>query len=687
MPQSLEQVVKQLKVPREFSQIEQFPHPDRSARPIYSQSEWQELYSRFEAIFSESGSPRNTRTWTLEGALLMHYALEKVAPDLDSYMFNVLLGTDAGSIPAKRAALAIASESAYPSDKELIQYLVRLEAKFLEASASDSSILARPRDREQARLFLAEQGIGPNEDTLKQFLDEKGFWAVQNKIDLAFKPDGMDDTALIGKIELFMGTIPPVAAYLESKKEARRYQLQHALPALSLDLYMERDTSFLNNLPDLKVGERKHFFSQSNIQRHMEENSEIFTDGEALRLNQLIDFCYTRLTPNASRKVSRSLASYFRSKENEDVALGIESYIALKYSKVQTTEPAVQLQKVNKQGLAQARQQFENLIFKQFVKQYEVKYQEPELGKADDASRQRQKEYQSYKKVELDAEEALNWVKTTLGDDKMGQEYVDHSLEQIKGATQTIFKYIANRNLAAKKHKESSAYITLVPKSTVIGEQELDMLQTMYLRFAENAGFKVELIDHDERQRTFKVIGENAFGIFQGEHGSHRFSYQRKDSTSTTESRHMRNILAYVYPEIERPTINLDDLEYTQRATRSGGPGGQHVNTTDSAIQISTAYDGEQFYVKCSQHRSQHDNRREARKMILSRIQQYVDRKADNEKPIQDVERRVRIYRLVDPQKIDQKNTNTYTTRIDDFFRGNFETVRPFIYGHLGIKF
>jgi len=137
-----------------------------------------------------------------------------------------------------------------------------------------------------------------------------------------------------------------------------------------------------------------------------------------------------------------------------------------------------------------------------------------------------------------------------------------------------------------------NAIVTVHPGAGGTESQDwAEMLLRMYLRWAEQQGFKTEMNDYQDgeeagiKSATFTIMGENAFGLLAGESGVHRLV--RISPFDSAKRRHTSFASVYVSPEIDE-TIHVDlKLEDLRIDTyRSGGKGGQHVNTTDSAVRI-----------------------------------------------------------------------------------------------------
>jgi len=220
-----------------------------------------------------------------------------------------------------------------------------------------------------------------------------------------------------------------------------------------------------------------------------------------------------------------------------------------------------------------------------------------------------------------------------------------------------------------------------------------EMLMRMYLRWAEQQGFKTEVNDYQDgeeagiKSATFTISGDFVFGQLAGESGVHRLV--RISPFDSAKRRHTSFASVYVSPEIDdsiQVDIRIEDLRID--TYRSGGKGGQHVNTTDSAVRMTHLPTN--IVVQCQNERSQHKNRDKAMKMLRSRLYEYelekkraVTKKVEDSKLEINFGSQIRSY-VLQPYRIAKDHrTKVEVGDVDKVLDGYLE---PFLRGFLLAK-
>jgi len=267
-------------------------------------------------------------------------------------------------------------------------------------------------------------------------------------------------------------------------------------------------------------------------------------------------------------------------------------------------------------------------------------------------------------------------------------------LERDIKSLSTFTEELEARTMLSGETDPLNAIVTVHPGAGGTESQDwAEMLMRMYLRWAEQQGFKTEMNDYQDgeeagiKSATFTITGEYAFGQLAGESGVHRLV--RISPFDSAKRRHTSFASVYVSPEIDE-TIQVDIKQEDLRVDtyRSGGKGGQHVNTTDSAVRITHLPTN--IVVQCQNERSQHKNREKAMKMLRSRLYEYeLDKKRAESKKLEDSKldinfgSQIRSY-VLQPYRIAKDHrTKVEVGDVDKVLDGYLE---PFLRGYLLAK-
>jgi len=234
------------------------------------------------------------------------------------------------------------------------------------------------------------------------------------------------------------------------------------------------------------------------------------------------------------------------------------------------------------------------------------------------------------------------------------------------------------------EHDGNNAIVSIHPGAGGTESQDwASMLHRMYLRWAERHGFKVEMLDYQAGEEagikdvSFMIKGENAYGYLKVENGIHRLV--RISPFDSNAKRHTSFSSVMVSPEIDDDIdIVIEDKDIRIDSYRASGAGGQHVNTTDSAIRIT--HIPTNVIVQCQNDRSQHKNKASALKMLKSRLFEYE--MAKKQAAIDGVEKseigwghQIRSYVLQPYQQVKDTRSNIPYTNVDNILDGDIDKL------------
>ncbi|MGY1488461.1 peptide chain release factor 2 [Methylobacillus pratensis] len=219
------------------------------------------------------------------------------------------------------------------------------------------------------------------------------------------------------------------------------------------------------------------------------------------------------------------------------------------------------------------------------------------------------------------------------------EENDDDTLISIDADTQALEKIVAEmefRRMFAHPMDPNNCFLDIQAGSGGTEAQDwASMLLRMYLRYCENKGFKVEVLEESEgdvagiKSASLKISGDYAYGFLRTESGVHRLV--RKSPFDSGNRRHTSFASVFVYPEVDDSiVVEINPADLRIDTYRASGAGGQHINKTDSAVRITHLPTN--TVVQCQNDRSQHRNKDEAMNMLKAQLYALELRKRNEEK-------------------------------------------------------
>ncbi len=287
-------------------------------------------------------------------------------------------------------------------------------------------------------------------------------------------------------------------------------------------------------------------------------------------------------------------------------------------------------------------------------------------------------------KLEGDLEDAVTLIE--LGDAEGDESAIHEGEVAIRGVQAEAARRQVETLLSGEADRNDAFLEVHSGAGGTESQDWTNMLMRMYIRWAEKRKYKVEIMDMADGEEagikgaTLQIKGHNAYGWLKTETGVHRLV--RISPFDSNARRHTSFASVWVYPVIDdRIQIDINESDCRIDTFRSSGAGGQHVNTTDSAVRITHNPTG--IVVSCQQERSQHKNRAKAWDMLRARLYerelQIREDKANAENATKSEigwGHQIRSYVLQPYQLVKDLRTGVTSTSPDDVLDGD---VDPFM--------
>ena len=287
-------------------------------------------------------------------------------------------------------------------------------------------------------------------------------------------------------------------------------------------------------------------------------------------------------------------------------------------------------------------------------------------------------DFERIKKSLVDLEELYK-----ISQDDKNENYLFQLLNESKLLLEDSTK-VRYLNLMSEIADQNNAFLEIHAGAGGTESQDwAQMLQRMYIRWAENKNSKVSLLQESRGEEagikscTLKMINEFSYGWLKRESGIHRLV--RISPFDSNKRRHTSFASVWVYPEVDdKIEIEINEGDLRIDTYRASGAGGQHVNKTDSAVRIT--HIPSDIVVQCQSDRSQHKNKSHAMSMLKSRLYELeLQKRKEEENKINNQKKdigwgnQIRSYVLHPYKLIKDLRTEYETSNVNEILDGNID--------------
>ena len=267
------------------------------------------------------------------------------------------------------------------------------------------------------------------------------------------------------------------------------------------------------------------------------------------------------------------------------------------------------------------------------------------------------------------------------------QEQDPQAIQEVEAELQLLKKRISEmelKHLLSGEYDFNNVILSITPGAGGTESQDwAQMLMRMYVRWAERHGYKLQILDFRSGEEagikgvTILVSGNYAYGYLKTEHGTHRLV--RISPFDANKKRHTSFASVFVSPEVEEGVdIEINPADLRIDVYRASGPGGQGVNTTDSAVRIT--HISSKIVVQCQSERSQHSNKATALKILKSRL--IAEKRREEEDKLSSIHgekkeiawgNQIRSYVMQPYQLVKDHRTSHETSNVNDVMDGDID--------------